>query len=95
MKTWGASILPDNRIVPVVAGRGRYIWGRGPYRAEVWRCGGSLWKWRVWHVVGPLTYGGPTRGHTLKATREAALARLKEVADAGLPGKDIFGGSSR
>jgi hypothetical protein len=91
MKPPTSPTLPADRIVPIAAEPGRYIWGRGPYRAEVWRCGGTRWKWRVWHVIGPVTHG-KADGWTLKATRETALKRLAEVADAGLPGKDILAG---
>jgi hypothetical protein len=82
-------VAPEDEIVPVIVAELRRVWARGPYRGECWRRNKWRWEWHVWHVIGPVDYGRGTRT-SLRASTASCLDRLKEVADAGLPGKDLF-----
>ncbi len=87
-------IAPEHEIVAIISQPNCRIWARGPYRGDCFRKTGHLWIWWVYHAVGPVSYGrGEEKG--LRRAQAACLARLKEVADAGLPGKDLFAGKAK
>jgi hypothetical protein len=69
--------LPDDRIQPILRGRGVELWGVGRWRASLWRQ--SRWYWRVWDVLDA-AWSRRGRAHTLKAARSEAHAVLAQVA---------------
>ncbi len=87
----GDLAIPDDQPISVIVEPDCRVWAIGPYRGQCVRLCGSWW-WRVWHVVGPVHYGhGKAKG--VKKAEAACLARLQEVADTKLPGKDLWADS--
>ncbi len=85
----GDLATPEDRPISVIIEPGHHVWARGVYRARCLRWSSRIWRWHVWHVMGPV-YHGMGKENNLKKAKAACLARLKEVADAKLPGKDLW-----